>query len=109
VVIEFNSRFGDPEAQVLLPRLQSDLLEVMLADLDEGVLAFHAGIERKDDGTLVTAGGRVLTLVATGETLEAARDLAYRNVQRIGFEGVYYRRDIGATARDPLTTGAARV
>jgi len=138
MVIEFNCRLGDPEAQVLLPRMQSDLLEAMWAvandrlhevdlrwsdeacvgvvvasggypgeyetglpiegldDLDAGVLAFHAGTRRADDGTLVTAGGRVLTIVASGPTLDEAREKAYRNVARVRFAGRHYRRDIGA-------------
>jgi phosphoribosylamine--glycine ligase len=137
-VIEFNCRFGDPEAQALLPRLESDLLEVLWAvannrlhevelrwsdeacvavalasggypgayetglpvegldDLDRDVHVFHAGTARDTDGALVTAGGRVLTLAATGPTLEAAREKAYGNVERIRFEGMHYRRDIGA-------------
>jgi len=140
MVLEFNSRFGDPEAQVLFPRMESDLLEVMWAvannkladvklrwsdqacvgvvlasggypvkyetglpiegldDLDPDVLVFHAGTARQDDGTLVTSGGRVLTVSALGPNLQAARDKAYRNVERISFEGMHYRRDIGARA-----------
>jgi phosphoribosylamine--glycine ligase len=135
-VIEFNSRFGDPEAQALLPRLQSDLLEIAWAcvngslheldvewrpeasvcialasggypgayatgfpitgvdDVDEGIEIFHAGTARAD-GRLVTNGGRVLNIVALGSDLEEARSRAYANVQRIHFEGVHYRRDIG--------------
>ena len=139
-VIEFNCRFGDPEAQVLLPRLESDLLEVFwavannrlgdielrwspdacvgvvlasggypgkyekglsiegIADLDADVLVFQAGTARRDDGALVTAGGRVLTVVASGATLAEAREKAYRNVERVRFEGRYFRRDIGVAA-----------
>ena len=69
-----------------------------LEDLDPDVLVFHAGTARQDDGTLVTSGGRVLTVSALGPNLQAARDTAYRNVERIRFEGVHYRRDIGARA-----------
>lgn len=137
-VIEFNCRLGDPEAQVLLPRLESDLLEILWAcangklrdvevrwsddacvgvvlasggypgdygtgfgiegldELDEGVLVFHAGTKRRDDGALATGGGRVLTIVAAGPTMEAARAKAYASIERVRFEGLYYRRDIGA-------------
>ena len=66
-----------------------------LADLDDGVVTFHAGTSRRDDGTLVTAGGRVLTIVAAGRTLAQAREKAYRNVERVRFQGMHYRRDIG--------------
>ncbi len=138
MVLEFNCRFGDPEAQVLLPRLKSDLLELLLAvvnnslegvsvewsdgacvgvvlasggypgkyetgfpiegleDVEPDVIVFHAGTARTDDSTIVTAGGRILTVAALGPTLEAAREKAYRNVERIRFQGVHYRRDIGA-------------
>jgi phosphoribosylamine--glycine ligase len=136
MVIEFNCRFGDPEAQVLLPRLESDLLEALWAvankrlhdielrwsneacvavvlasggypgsyetglpiegidDVEPDVRVFHAGTQRRGDA-LVTAGGRVLTVAATGVTMQAAREKAYRNVERIRFEGAHYRRDIG--------------
>ncbi len=140
MVVEFNSRFGDPEAQVLLPRLQTDLLDVCWAvannklheielswsdevcvgivlasggypgayetglpiqgldDIDADVMIFHAGTRRGDDGRIVTAGGRVLTVVATGETMAGAREKAYRNVERIHFDGMHYRHDIGTAA-----------
>ena len=136
-VFECNARFGDPEAQALLVRLKTDLLEIVsaavegrlaevkvewsdaasvcvvmasggypgtyptglpitgLEDVDTDVVVFHAGTRRRDDGRLVTAGGRVLGVTATGPTLEAARQKAYANVERINFEGAHYRRDIG--------------
>ncbi|MCH8850172.1 MAG: phosphoribosylamine--glycine ligase [Chloroflexi bacterium] len=136
-VIEFNCRFGDPEAQVVLPRMESDLLDVLwavannkldevdirwsqdacvgvvlasggypgpyetglpiegLADIEPDVHVFHAGTRRDDAGATLTAGGRVLTVVASGASLEEARRKAYRNVERISFQGMHYRRDIG--------------
>jgi len=138
-VIEFNARMGDPETQVLLPRLESDLLEVCtaaaegrladtkvswssrpavgvvmasggypatykmgyviegLTDIDPDVLVFQAGT-KEDSRGLVTYGGRVLTVVATGETLAEARDRAYDNVRRISFVDAHYRTDIGLRA-----------
>ncbi|MDE2969370.1 MAG: phosphoribosylamine--glycine ligase, partial [Chloroflexota bacterium] len=144
-VIEFNARLGDPETQVVLPRMESDLLDVFEAILDgtidrtliawsprpavgvvlasggypdayetgyavtgldgvdDDVAVFHAGTALSGDGAVVTAGGRVLTVAATGETLEDARAHAYENAARIGFEGAQYRRDIAALA--PAASG----
>lgn len=140
-VVEFNVRFGDPEAQVILPMLDEDLswllgaaatgvlpsrparlrrephVCVVLAaggypDLPEmgkvitGVegaarvedaLVFHAGTARRD-GQLVTAGGRVLSVVGRGKTYAEAIEVAYRAVSSIHFEGMQYRRDIGRKA-----------
>ena len=141
-VLEFNCRFGDPETQVLLPRLKSDLLEICWAvannrlseaeiewstdacvgvviasggypgqyetgfpiaglnSVEPGVFVFHAGTTRDEDDTVRTSGGRVLTVVASAATLQEARAIAYRNVQRIHFSRAQYRRDIAAPAQD---------
>ena len=139
-VIEYNSRFGDPETQVVLPMLKTDLLdvfeavtderlselkiewetgacvcvvlasggypekyekgkEITIGALDDGVVLCHAGTKRVD-GKLVTDGGRVLGVCAKGETVEAARQKAYQNVEKISFEGMHYRKDIGIKYRD---------
>ena len=139
-VIEYNSRFGDPETQVVLPMLKTDLLDVFeavtderlseikieweegacvcvvlssggypvkyekgkeipIGDVDKDVILCHAGTKRKD-GKLVTDGGRVLGVCARGGTIEEAREKAYRNVEKIRFEGMHYRRDIGVKYRD---------
>jgi phosphoribosylamine--glycine ligase len=65
-----------------------------LDTLDHDALVFHAGTKHHADGSLVTSGGRVLTVVARGDSLEAARDHAYRNIERIHFDGMRFRHDI---------------
>jgi len=140
-VVEFNVRFGDPETQVVLPRMTSDIVPVLVAcarggladvpvvyadtpcvtvvmasggypgayekgkeitgiaeaEREPGVQVFHAGT-RMDGGKLVTAGGRVLNVTATGATLPEAIDRAYAAVDRIHFDRVHARRDIGRKA-----------
>lgn len=140
-VIEFNVRFGDPEAQAIMPLLEGPLARVLAAaaggSLDGGALrvadaatvavvlasggypasaesgrrirglkaaaaiedvqVFHAGT-RASDGQLVTAGGRVLTVVARRPSFESAIDAAYRAVDVIHFDGMQFRRDIGRKA-----------
>jgi len=138
-LIEFNVRFGDPECQVLMLRLESDLVPYLKAcaegrladmpapawrdeaaicvvlaaegypgtprtgdeirdaegDLGEGVTVFHAGTARRDDGALVSAGGRVLNVCALGADLRQARDRAYAAVARIDWPAGFCRSDIG--------------
>lgn len=136
VVLEFNARFGDPETQVVLPLLKTDLVDVLMAvtegglnraniewssracvgvvmasggypgsyktgfpikgldSVDQDVLVFHAGTRLESDGTIVTDGGRVLTVVGAGKDIAEARERVYDNVRRISFNGCYYRKDI---------------
>ena len=137
-VLEYNARFGDPEAQVVLPRMKNDMIEVMEACIDgrldeielefednaavcvvlasdgypvsyekgfpieglekfrdqDGFYVFHAGTKFKD-GKIVTNGGRVLGVTATGKTLKEARANAYEATRWISFENKYMRNDIG--------------
>lgn len=136
-VIEYNCRFGDPETQVVLPLLDSDLFTIMQAvtnsTLDKTEVRFknenaacvvmaskgypqqyESGFELKiddsvkdsvyvagakcDDGRLLTAGGRVLGVTATADTLESAINSAYDKVKKVEFENAFYRKDIGAKA-----------
>ncbi len=68
------------------------------SDFDEGILVFHGGTARNGAGDLVTAGGRVLSIVAISDDFQKSREMAYKAVDNINFEGVYFRTDIGAKA-----------
>jgi phosphoribosylamine--glycine ligase len=70
-----------------------------LSQVEPEAMVFHAGTALADDGSVVTSGGRVLTVAALGDTLAEARTTAYRNVQRIHFSRCHYRRDIAAPAQ----------
>lgn len=141
-VVEFNCRFGDPETQAILPRLESDLGELMIATtqgslagmkvacsdqacvsvvaasggypeadplktgfeitgLEEaeklGVQIFHSGTTERE-GKLVTSGGRVLSVSALGDDIRGARELAYRALGEISFDGMRHRSDIASMA-----------
>jgi phosphoribosylamine--glycine ligase len=139
MTLEFNARFGDPEAQAILPLLDVDLPAMLaaaatgslttvppppepteaavavvlaaagypgspaigapidgLARVPEDVLVFHSGTRRDDDGRVVTAGGRVLTLVGRGQSLAAARERAYDGAEAVTFAGRQFRRDVAA-------------
>ena len=137
-VLEFNARFGDPEAEVYMRLIDCDLYKVLgdcadeqlnpddirwrpgyavtvvlasqgypgsyrkgdqITGIDEAekldeIVVFHAGTVEQD-GKILTAGGRVLNVTATGETLDAALDRAYQAVKLIHFDGMQYRTDIG--------------
>lgn len=137
-VLEYNARFGDPEAQVVLPRMKNDIIDVMEACIDgtldqidlqfednaavcvvlaskgypvsyekgfvieglenfegkDGYYCFHAGTKQTDKG-IVTNGGRVLGITATGATLKEARANAYEATGWVNFENKYMRTDIG--------------
>ena len=140
-LLEYNCRFGDPESQVVLPRLDADLVDLLEAAVEgrlpeavgpvssgaavcvvmasggypgeyetgklihglekldgrDDVVVFHAASKETDEG-LVTSGGRVLGVTGLGDSLPAAMDAAYGAVERIGFEGAHWRRDIGRRA-----------
>ena len=138
-VLEYNARFGDPEAQVVLPRMKNDIIDVMEAcvngkldtiDLQfednaavcvvlasdgypvsyekgfeitglenfegkEDYFCFHAGTKFNEEGKIVTNGGRVLGITATGENLKEARKKAYEATEWVHFANKYMRHDIG--------------
>ena len=142
-VLEINVRMGDPEAQVILPRLKTDFYDISRAivdgklneinfewdptyklcacavsgrigryegypgkhhtnqeiqgldKVDNNCLVFHNGTAFDEDGQIYTTGGRVLTVVGTGNNLEEARIHTYDNLKKIRFRGMRYRRDIG--------------
>ena len=68
---------------------------ITVGQLDEGIRLYHAGTKRTADGQLVTDGGRVLGVTAKGRDLEEARAKAYANVEKIHFDGMFFRHDIG--------------
>lgn len=138
-VLEYNARFGDPETQVVLPRMKNDILDVFEACIDgrldqidlefednaavcvvlasagypehyekgfpitgldtfkekDGYYVFHAGSKFDADGNIVTNGGRVLGVTATGSNLKEARANAYEAVEWVEFDNKYMRNDIG--------------
>lgn len=138
-VLEYNARFGDPEAQVVLPRMKNDIIDVFEACIDGtldqidlqfednacvcvvlasdgyplayekgfeitgmenfkdkgGYYLFHAGSKFDENGKIVTNGGRVLGVTATGKTLKEARANAYEATEWVNFDNKYMRHDIG--------------
>ena len=144
-VVEFNARFGDPECQVLMMRLDGDIVPYLMAcargelgklpppsfkaqtaicvvmaakgypdsplegstirgaeqDFGDDVMVFHAGTRRRDDGSLIAAGGRVLNVCALGDDVAQARERAYAAIRRIDWPGGFHRSDIGWRAMEP--------
>ena len=137
MVIEYNVRMGDPETEVVMPRLKTDLIDLLeatangtlsrmkaeadprtcttvmmvsggypgsyekgklmkgLADVDSNSIAFHAGTKEDGKGGIVTSGGRVIAVSSLGESIEDAIGKSYANVEKIKFDGAFYRKDIG--------------
>ena len=131
--IEFNARFGDPEAEAILPRMESDLVKLILdimdgketevkwsekttvgvvlasegypasstsnaeIEIEDGMesILFHMGT-KEENGKLYTNGGRVLIVVAEGDTLAEAKEKAYSDIEKIKCEKLFFRHDIGA-------------
>jgi phosphoribosylamine---glycine ligase len=136
-VIEYNVRMGDPESEVVIPRIKSDIIDLFegiakenlnkqLLEIDNRFAAtvmlvssgypekyeigkeifglnkvnesivFHAGtLKKEDNSTLITNGGRVMAITSFGNTLKEALQVVYQDVNKISFEGKYYRNDIG--------------
>ncbi len=135
-VIEYNVRMGDPETEVVMPRLKSDLAQLFEAAANkklgeekvefvpyhavtvigvsggypgsyekgkvihglskvDGILAFHAGTKLTPSNDVLTNGGRVMAFSALGKNLGEALNKSYKNIEKVEWEGIYYRKDIG--------------
>lgn len=141
-LLEFNVRFGDPEAQVILPRLRGNFAEILMEAAEgnlstvptvdddamvtvvlasegypskpitghvilgvdaalaiDGASVYFAGVDKNENGELITNGGRVLNVCGRASSLEKARAIAYQAVELISWEGMQYRTDIGASVQ----------
>lgn len=136
-ILEFNVRFGDPETEVLMPRLKSDLIDIFektldnkieksdliwdenpcvtvvatskgypkdykkgipitgTKDIDKSLILFHNGTKYQEEN-LITNGGRVLSLTSLGTNMNEARENIYKEISKIHFDGMYYRKDIAS-------------
>lgn len=135
IVIEYNVRMGDPETEVVVPRLKSDLVELFLSVADQKLdtfelevdprsattimvvsggypedfekgkvitgletitdsIVFHAGT-KLEDGNVLSNGGRVLTVTSYGDDFQQAIKKSYQNIDKLNFDKMYFRKDIG--------------